>query len=194
MDAQPATETVYLQNLNEKVALEDLRNAIRDACGTAAVLDIKAKRALAMRGQAFVICASQQDAQTAIAALNGRRLFGKSVVVAPARFRSDHHVLTDGTHAAEVERRRNERASRPPRVTRRQKLEALATRAAMAAQGASYSSGPAHSRDGRGRTSRPQAARLPAALAAPAPPGTSRTLFVSGMRPGVPSDALARLQ
>lgn len=193
MEAPSPTETVYVQNLNERVPLDDLRRAIADACGAAAVLEIKAKRALALRGQAFVVCATREDAGKVLHALQGRRLFGKSVVAAPARFRSDCHVVADGTYADEVARRAAERASRPLRVTRRQRLAELATRAALSVPAAGFGGGSESRSHGRSRAGRSGATRLPAALAAPAPPGTSRTLFVSCIRPGVASDALEKV-
>ena len=67
------------------------------------------RKRLALKGQAWIIFEKQEDAQRAIAALQGTRIWGKSVVIRFARFRSDAVVREEGGEAAvEAEKRARE--------------------------------------------------------------------------------------
>lgn len=185
MDAAP-NETVYVQNLNERVPVSRLKEALRDACAGEAVVDVVAKCSLALRGQAFVVCASRQAAGAVLARLNTLRLFGKTVVAAPARFRSNGPATADGTLAAEVRAREADKAARAGivRPTRRQVLAQMASGVSYSAPPAAPPNRPFAHHDG-GRDDRHGARR-----GAPPVPGANRVLFVTGVRPGTDEGAL----
>ena len=70
------------------------------------VVGVVAKRRVALRGQAFVLFRDVEQARTALEALQGQRLYGKSMVIRYARYKSDVVSKADGTF--EIERRRRE--------------------------------------------------------------------------------------
>jgi len=127
--AQPGMEvgtpncTLYLQNLNEKVNITHMKQALRDLFTSFGhIYEIIVKKRVALRGQAFIIYSSLEESRRAVEALQGHRLFGKSMVVRYARFKSDVLSKADGTYEIEKRHREQDRndRSRLPRLTRRQ--------------------------------------------------------------------------
>lgn len=130
--------TIYLQNLNERVRPEDLKKALAallEPCGR--IVGIVAKRRLALRGQAWVQFESAEQARGAIAFLQGRRLYGKSVVVRFARYRSDAVAKAEGTFEADKHHRELEKQekARYPRVTRRRMMQQMMANPAISGMG-----------------------------------------------------------
>ncbi|KAH9942922.1 RNA-binding domain-containing protein [Amylocystis lapponica] len=85
-----ATETLYIQNLNEKIQIPVLKASLRGlfkAYGE--VLDVVAHNNLRMRGQAFVSFASPEVAQKALKEVRGFPLYAKPMQISFARTRSD---------------------------------------------------------------------------------------------------------
>ncbi|CAH7676230.1 hypothetical protein PPACK8108_LOCUS11342 [Phakopsora pachyrhizi] len=85
-----ASETVYLNNLNEKVKLPVLKQTLKNLLknfGT--VLDVVAHRSLRMRGQAFVAFADREVAAKVVKEIKGFPLYGKPIEIAFARSAAD---------------------------------------------------------------------------------------------------------
>lgn len=59
--AANATPTVYVQNLNEKVPLAELKEYLFQLFSNLGinVLEVKAKKNIRMRGQAFIVCGDE---------------------------------------------------------------------------------------------------------------------------------------
>ncbi len=73
--------TVYVQNLNERVKIPDLKNALYQLFSNyGEVVEVHAKRNIKMRGQAFVIFNDEESAESAIKALRGYVFFSKPLV------------------------------------------------------------------------------------------------------------------
>ena len=73
--------TVYVQNLNERVKIPDLKNALYQLFSNyGEVVEVHAKRNVKMRGQAFVIFNDEESAESAIKAMRGYVFFGKPLV------------------------------------------------------------------------------------------------------------------
>ncbi|KNZ51447.1 uncharacterized protein VP01_394g2 [Puccinia sorghi] len=76
-----ATETVYLNNLNEKVKLPALKQTLKNLLKNfGPVLDVVAHRSVRMRGQAFVAFADREVAARAVKEVKGFPLYGKPIV------------------------------------------------------------------------------------------------------------------
>lgn len=80
MDIRP-NNTIYLNNLNEKVKKEELKKslyAIFSQFGQ--ILDIVALKTLKMRGQAFLIFKEIQSATNALRSMQGFPFYDKPMV------------------------------------------------------------------------------------------------------------------
>lgn len=87
-----------------------------------------------MKGQAWIEFARQEDAQSALKAMQGYRLYGKSMQVKYARNMSFRQAKLRGCLAQEKQRRVQQRADRKknPRLTRRQLAIEVAKNPALA--------------------------------------------------------------
>lgn len=139
--------TLYLQNLPEKPnPLKHLPPLLTDLFSPFGSLKRApiVRKGLPWKGQAWIIFDKQEDAEKAIKALQGTRIWGKSMVIKYARFKSDCMVKeAGGMEALEAEKKireadRIERAKNP-RITRRQLLSRLMTSNPSAMQSISIS-------------------------------------------------------
>lgn len=139
--------TLYIQNLPEKPnPLKHLPPLLTDLFSPFGTLKRPPvlRKGLPWKGQAWIIFDRQEDAERAIKTLQGTRVWGKSMVIKYARFKSDCVVMeAGGQDALEVEKklRENDRIERAktPRVTRRQLLTRLMTSNPSAMQSISIS-------------------------------------------------------
>ncbi|OSD01204.1 RNA-binding domain-containing protein [Trametes coccinea BRFM310] len=105
-----ATETLYIQNLNERIKIPVLKASLRGlfkAYGE--VLDVVAHSNLRMRGQAFVSFESAEIAKKALKEVRGFPLYSKPMQISFAKTRSDAVVKKlDAEHFEEHKQRRLE--------------------------------------------------------------------------------------
>lgn len=95
--------TLYVQNLNEKCSVELLQKELfYSFCPFGKIYDIKIKKNMKMKGQAFIAFESIENASKALIALQGNILLYKPLVVRFARFKSFVASKIDGTFDAEV--------------------------------------------------------------------------------------------
>ncbi|KAI8666120.1 hypothetical protein NCS57_00836000 [Fusarium keratoplasticum] len=93
MASETPISTVYVQNLEERVKLETLTEALRTVFSEFGnVVDVVAKKNLKAKGQAFVVFDDPESARSAIEEVDGFELFDKPMKVALARSRSDKTV------------------------------------------------------------------------------------------------------
>ena len=112
----PPGQTVYVNNLNEKVRPSELRTSLYALFSPLGrVLDVVAQRSLRARGQAWVVFESQAMAEAAVVRLQGTPFYGKPMRVQFARGKSDAVARAQGTFVP--------RARRDARRRRREKLE-----------------------------------------------------------------------
>lgn len=101
------TETLYLHNLNEKVQIPGEHNSFQLTSVMKETLktlfkpyrplgEVVAHRNVRMRGQAFVSFHDKESAARALAEVNEFPLYGKPMIVAFARTRSDVVVAKKG--------------------------------------------------------------------------------------------------
>ncbi|KAH8094643.1 hypothetical protein BXZ70DRAFT_1072599 [Cristinia sonorae] len=87
---QQPTETLYIQNLNEKIKIPVLKASLRGLFKSyGEVLDVVAHGNLRMRGQAFVSFESPEIAAKALKEVKGFPLYSKPMQISFARTRSD---------------------------------------------------------------------------------------------------------
>ncbi|KUI55098.1 hypothetical protein VP1G_02553 [Cytospora mali] len=94
----PPVTTVYVRNLEERVKIDPLKDALRELFSEFGnVIDIVAKTNLKAKGQAFVVFDTPESAKQAAEEVDGFDLFGKPMQVALAKSRSDATVQRFGT-------------------------------------------------------------------------------------------------
>ncbi|KAM7533683.1 hypothetical protein Aperf_G00000124069 [Anoplocephala perfoliata] len=133
MDIRP-NNTLYLNNLNDKLKKSDLKKALYYLFSPyGRVLETIAMKTQKMRGQAFIIFQSLTSATTAMRALQGFQLFAKAMRIQYARKNSTQIEVLQGVNAETQKKKEEEREKR-----RRRKL---AQRQAAAAAAAAASGG-----------------------------------------------------
>lgn len=85
-------ETVYVNNLNDKVSLGKLKSALQETFARYGnVLDITAHSNLKMKGQAFITYDTIEASSNAVQKLQNYKLFDKPIRVSYAKGNSDSH-------------------------------------------------------------------------------------------------------
>ncbi|KAF9048264.1 RNA-binding domain-containing protein [Hymenopellis radicata] len=106
---KPKCETLYIQNLNEKIKLDVLKSSLKGLFKPYGVLDVVAHKNLRMRGQAFVSFESSEQAEKAMNDVRGFPLYSKSMQISFARTRADAVVKKlDGDHFEDHKAHRSE--------------------------------------------------------------------------------------
>ena len=82
-------KNLYVGNLSQKVTEDDLRNNFSEAGAVASASIIKDKFSGESRGFGFVEMPNKDEAEKAIAGMNGKDLKGRSLTVNEARARTD---------------------------------------------------------------------------------------------------------
>ncbi|PUU78512.1 hypothetical protein B9Z19DRAFT_1114883 [Tuber borchii] len=109
----PPNQTLYLQNLNDKIRKPDLRTELYTLFSTyGVVLDVNALKTMKGRGQAHITFRDVAAATQAMRALQGFEFFGKEMRISYAKGKSHAISKLDGTYrvgaAAGVKRQRDE--------------------------------------------------------------------------------------
>jgi len=109
-EPENVSETLYIQNLNEKIKVDVIKQSLRSLFKTyGEVLDVVAHSNLRMRGQAFVSFESPEVAKKAMAEVRGFPLYNKPMQISFARSRSDAVVKKlDAEHFDEHKAQRDE--------------------------------------------------------------------------------------
>jgi RNA recognition motif-containing protein len=89
--------SVYVRNLDERIQLEELTEALREIFGEFGnIIDIVAKQSLKRKGQAFIVYDDVESATRAIEEIQGFELFDKPMTLEYARTKSDATVKLEG--------------------------------------------------------------------------------------------------
>ncbi|KDN49586.1 RNA-binding domain-containing protein [Tilletiaria anomala UBC 951] len=87
--SEHASESVYINNLNEDIKIDVLKQTLKNLFGVyGPVLSVQAQKNVRMRGQAFVAFASKEQAAKAVKEVAGFPLYGKPIQISFARHRS----------------------------------------------------------------------------------------------------------
>ena len=91
-DDGEGTETVYVNNLNDKVSVNKLKGELESLFRKyGKIIQITAHKNLKMKGQAFVTFENKTASRAAIQGLQEHELFGKPMHVEYARSNSDNY-------------------------------------------------------------------------------------------------------
>ncbi|ROW05256.1 hypothetical protein VSDG_00298 [Cytospora chrysosperma] len=143
----PPVTTVYVRNLEERVKIDPLKDALRELFSEFGnVIDIVAKTNLKAKGQAFIVFDTPESAKQAAEEVDGFDLFGKPMQVALAKTRSDATVQRFGTEEDfELHKRR-----RTAEKDKKKALEAEQQRLKRPAPGGEQGGRPAKTARGAG--------------------------------------------
>nr|KMM71829.1 U1 small nuclear ribonucleoprotein A [Coccidioides posadasii RMSCC 3488] len=120
----PPNSTVYVRNLEERIKVEQLREALSEIFSEyGSILEIVAKTNVKAKGQAFIVFDNVDSATRAIEEINGFELFEKPMVLDYAKTRSDATVLREGGEQ-ELEAHKRKRLAEKERKQAQEALEA----------------------------------------------------------------------
>ena len=122
----PPLETVYVNNLNERINKDELKTSLYAAFSQfGPILDVVVRKTYKMRGQAFVVFRDLTAATQAVRQMQGFPFYDKPMRLTYAKSKSDASAKLDGTfelkhkaerqakRKAEREARAAEQASKP---------------------------------------------------------------------------------
>ncbi|KAH7173637.1 uncharacterized protein B0J16DRAFT_350555 [Fusarium flagelliforme] len=116
MSSDTPISTVYVQNLEERVKLESMVEALRTIFSEFGnVVDIIAKKNLRAKGQAFIVFDNPDSARDAIEEMDGFELYDKPMKLALARSRSDKTVELMGSQEELEGHKRHRQAEKDKR-------------------------------------------------------------------------------
>ncbi|KAG8970703.1 hypothetical protein FRC03_004085 [Tulasnella sp. 419] len=137
-----ACETIYIQNLNEKVKIQVLKQSLTNLFKSyGEVINVTAHRNLRMRGQAFVSFQSKEAAAKAVKEVKGFPLYGKPMQLSFSKTKSD--AVIDFLHE-DKESHLKDRQARKKKARRHNPLaiKARQQRAAAKADGTAPTAAP----------------------------------------------------
>ncbi|KAF6262296.1 hypothetical protein COO60DRAFT_1497304 [Scenedesmus sp. NREL 46B-D3] len=115
----PPNQTIYVQNLYEKLPKEELRKAMYAMFSQfGKILDVVALKTLRMRGQAWVVFADVAAATNAKNTMQGFPFFEKPLRIQFARSKSDAVAKLDGSYKPDKERSKKSAAARETLIKR----------------------------------------------------------------------------
>jgi U1 small nuclear ribonucleoprotein A len=95
-------ETLYLKNLNEKIKEIDMKESLSKIFEQfGEILDIKIKKSISMKGQAFIVYPNITSSENAKSFLSGSILYGKKLIIEYAKNKSDSFFKHNKTFSEE---------------------------------------------------------------------------------------------
>ncbi|KAG5736040.1 U1 small nuclear ribonucleoprotein [Termitomyces sp. T112] len=138
-----ACETLYIQNLNEKIKTDVIRSSLKNLFKTyGEVLDVVAHSNLRMRGQAFVSFSSKDSASRALRDVQRFPLYSKPMQISFARTRSDAVVKKLDADNYEIHKTRRDEHKKKTRYTNPLKQKFRAKRMASEMDGVTAAPAP----------------------------------------------------
>lgn len=108
----PPNQTLYVNNLNDKINVETLKKSLREVFAAfGGIIDIIAMKSLKRRGQAWIIFKEASAATNALKSLQGFPFYNKPMRINYARTKSDVVAKGDGTYV-----------ERPKKIVKREDL------------------------------------------------------------------------
>ena len=111
-------ETIYVNNINEKVSKEELKKSLYAAFSQfGPILDVVALKTFKMRGQAFIVFRDITAATQAVRQMQGFPFYEKPLMISYANSKSDAVAKLDGSYEAKdkAERAAKRKADREER-------------------------------------------------------------------------------
>jgi len=120
----PANHTLYVNNLNDKIAAETLKKSLHEVFAAfGEIVDIIAMKSLKRRGQAWIIFNDIIAATSAMKSLQGFPFYNKPLSITFAKTKSDIVAKADGTF---VERPRRTLKQDPTQKNKKQQVAPMA--------------------------------------------------------------------
>jgi len=95
----PPNQTLYVNNLNDKINVETLKKSLREVFAAfGGIIDIVAMKSLKRRGQAWIIFKEPSSATNSLKSLQGFPFYNKPMKINYARTKSDAIAKADGTY------------------------------------------------------------------------------------------------
>ncbi|CAD5192888.1 unnamed protein product [Musa acuminata subsp. malaccensis] len=115
--AIPPNMTIYINNLNEKIKLDELKKSLHAVFSQfGKILEVLAFKTLKHKGQAWVVFEDVQSATEALKRMQGFPFYDKPMRIQYAKTKSDIIAKADGTFVPRERRKRHdERAERKKR-------------------------------------------------------------------------------
>lgn len=118
----PPNQTLYVNNLNDKINTETLKKSLREVfTAFGGILDVIAMKSLKRRGQAWIIFKETSSATNALKSLQGFPFYNKPMRINYAKTKSDAVAKSDGTYVERPKKivkredlRKGKTASAPP--------------------------------------------------------------------------------
>jgi len=130
----PANQTLYVNNLNDKINVETLKKSLREVFAAfGGIIEIIAMKSLKRRGQAWIIFKETSAATNSLKSLQGFPFYNKPMRINYAKSKSDVVAKGDGTYV-----------ERPKKIVKREDLRK--GKAAAAGAGPATSTAPAQDR------------------------------------------------
>mmetsp|Transcript_26908 Transcript_26908/g.30004 ORF Transcript_26908/g.30004 Transcript_26908/m.30004 type:complete len:231 (+) Transcript_26908:141-833(+) len=109
----PPSQTLYVNNLNEKVKKEELKKSLYALFSQyGPILDIVATKTAKMRGQAFIVFGEVGAAGTALNAMQSFDFYEKPMRIAYSKTKSDAIARLDGTYVPREKRKKEQENKR----------------------------------------------------------------------------------
>eukprot|EP00457_Paulinella_chromatophora_P013164 gb/GEZN01013439.1/.p1 GENE.gb/GEZN01013439.1/~~gb/GEZN01013439.1/.p1 ORF type:complete len:222 (-),score=37.86 gb/GEZN01013439.1/:235-900(-) len=127
----PPNQSVYVNNLNEKVKIEELKKSLYHVFSQFGnVLEIHAMKHLKWRGQAWVVYDDLAGATKALREMQGFSFYGKPMRVQYAKIKSDVIAKADGTFMPrpkrKIEKKGEDKGNKKQKTTEKKKLNPAA--------------------------------------------------------------------
>jgi len=110
--ALAANQTLYVNNLNDKINVETLKKSLREVFAAfGGIIDIIAMKSLKRRGQAWIIFKETSAATNSLKSLQGFPFYNKPMRIQYSKMKSDVVAKADGTYV-----------ERPKKIVKREDL------------------------------------------------------------------------
>jgi U1 small nuclear ribonucleoprotein A len=112
LETLPQNQTLYVNNLNDKINVETLKKSLKEVFAAfGGIVEIIAMKSLKRRGQAWIIFKEHSSATNALKSLQGFPFYNKPMRINYARTKSDAVAKTEGTFV-----------ERPKKIVKREDL------------------------------------------------------------------------
>eukprot|EP01100_Stratorugosa_tubuloviscum_P005092 TRINITY_DN230_c0_g2_i1.p1 TRINITY_DN230_c0_g2~~TRINITY_DN230_c0_g2_i1.p1 ORF type:complete len:254 (+),score=114.73 TRINITY_DN230_c0_g2_i1:94-762(+) len=123
MSDNAPNQTIYVNNLNEKIKAEELKKSLYALFSQfGAILDINASKKDKMRGQAFITFKDLASAMSATRQLQSFPFYEKPIRIAYAREKSDVLAKLDGTYVTREKKPEKRRIEEKNATSKRTKV------------------------------------------------------------------------
>ncbi|XP_076942673.1 U1 small nuclear ribonucleoprotein A-like [Bidens hawaiensis] len=108
-ETTPPNNTIYINNLNEKIKLDELKKSLQAVFSQfGKILEILAFKTLKHKGQAWVVFEDAASATSALKQMQGFPFYDKPMRIQYAKTKSDIIAKADGTFVPRERRKRHE--------------------------------------------------------------------------------------